>query len=68
MARRLCGEEIVTIRVLARKGQTNSEIARTLGVSEGTIRYQKKRLAEDRDDGRTGRRFKAEAYDQVIDH
>lgn len=47
-----------TIRVLARKGQTNSEIARTLGVSEGTIRYQKKRLAEDREDGRTGRSFK----------
>ncbi len=31
-------EETVTLHVLKAKGQSNSEIARTLGVSEGAVR------------------------------
>lgn len=58
MARRLRGEEIVTIEVLARKGQNNCEIARTLGITEGAVRYQRKRLAEGWEDGRKKRSYK----------
>ena len=68
MAQRLRGEEIVTIQVLARKGQNHCEIARALGITEGAVRYQLKRLAEGRDDGRKSRCFKAEALGAVIDH
>ena len=35
---RLRKEEIVTLQVLAEKGQANTEVARTLGVNEGTVR------------------------------
>jgi hypothetical protein len=43
MARRLRGEEVMTIRVLAEKGQNHCEIARTLGVTEGAVRYRPRR-------------------------
>ena len=43
---RLRREEIVTIEVLAEKGQNHCEIARTLGVTEGTVRYHLRRAAE----------------------
>ncbi len=33
-------DEIVTIRVLKEKGQSNVEIAQTLGVTEGAVRYR----------------------------
>jgi transposase len=39
MARLLTPEEIVTLLVLHQRGQSNSEVARSLGVSEGTVRY-----------------------------
>ena len=38
MRHRLPEEEVVTIEVLAERGQSKSEIARTLGVTEGTVR------------------------------
>jgi len=38
MAQRLSKEGVVTIRVLAEKGQNHCEIARTLGVTEGAVR------------------------------
>jgi len=37
MAQRLRGEEIVTIRVLAEKGQNNCRIAETMGITEGPV-------------------------------
>jgi hypothetical protein len=36
---RLRPEEIVTIQVLAEKGEPNTRIAQMLGVTEGTVRY-----------------------------
>lgn len=66
MGRRLRREEIVTIQVLAEKGQNHCQIARALGVTEGTVRYHLKRQAEGAMDGRTRRPYKAEAVAEVI--
>jgi len=68
MSRRLRGEEIVTIDVLTRRGQNNCEIARTLGITEGAVRYQLKRLSEGREDGRKSRASKADEVAEVIAH
>ena len=63
---RLSEEELVTIGVLASKGKNHCEIARTLGVSEGTVRYHLKRAAAGCRDGREDKPFKAEAMERVI--
>lgn len=39
MPKYLRREEIVTIKVLSEKGENNCQVARLLGVSEGTVRY-----------------------------
>lgn len=59
-------EHIVTISVLAEKGQNHCEIARQMGVTESTVRYHLKREAEGATDGRSDKPFKAEAVAQVI--
>lgn len=46
MARKLSQEEIVTLRTFNEKGQSNVEIGRTPGVSEGAVRYHLRRAAE----------------------
>ena len=66
MPGRLSQEEIVTIQVLAKKGQNHCAIARTLGVTEGTVRYHLRRAAEGAQDGRKSKEFKAEAMAAVI--
>ena len=66
MPRRLSKEEIVTVRVLAEKGQNHCAIALTLGVMEGTVRYHLRRAAEGAEDGRKSKRFKVEASTEVI--
>jgi transposase len=63
---RLRREEIVTIEVLSKKGQNHSEIARVLGVSEGTVRYHLRRAAQGSPDGRKSKPFKAESHGEVI--
>ena len=40
MAPKLTPEEVVTLQVLKRKGQSNTQIAQALGISEGAVRYQ----------------------------
>src|SRR3954453_19231138 len=50
MAPKLKPEEIVTLLVLKRKGQANTQVAQALGVSEGTVRYHARRA--DRPDGK----------------
>jgi DNA-binding NarL/FixJ family response regulator len=40
---RLRTEEVVTIRVLTEKGASHCQVARTLGLSEGTVRYHLRR-------------------------
>jgi len=66
MARRLRREEVVTIRVLAEKGETKRQISRTLGVGESLIRYHLKRAAEGTADGRKDKVRKAAACADVI--
>jgi len=67
MARRLSKEEVVTIEVLAATGQNHSEIARTLGVTEGTVRYHLKKQADPGPDGRGDKPFQAAAFEAVIE-
>ena len=43
----------MTIKTLAAKGVSQSEIARMLGVTEGAVRYQVKRMQADAVDGRS---------------
>ena len=45
-------DEIVTLQVLKQKGVSNREIARTLNVSEGAVRYHVKRQVVKAVDGR----------------
>jgi transposase len=45
-------DEVVTIHVLAEKGETASAIARRLAVTEGAVRYHLRRKAAGRPDGR----------------
>jgi IS30 family transposase len=66
MARRLSTEERVTIKVLAEKGVPKRQIARELGVDEGTVRYQLKRAASDQVDGRKNKPRKAAAFAGLI--
>jgi transposase len=48
----LTREQIVTIEVLQQKGQSQSQTARILGVSEGAVRYHLRRAEEGATDGR----------------
>lgn len=66
MPRRLRKEEIVTIQVLAEKGENHCQIARRMGVSEGTVRYHLRRAAEGARDGRANKAFQAEEVSEVI--
>ena len=66
MAPKLTPEEIVTLSVLKGKGQSNAQIAHTLGVSEGAIRYHLQRQGQP--DGRKNKPRKADALAEVIDH
>ena len=66
MALRLSEEEVVTIRVLAGKGQNHCEIGRVVGVSEGTVRYHLRRAAEGAVDGRSQRAYQAASMAAVI--
>ena len=63
---RLRGEEVVAIHVMSDKGEPKTRIARTLGVTEGTVRYQLRRRAEGVDDGRRDKPFRAEVKAEVI--
>lgn len=48
----LTSEQIVTIRVLLDKGQSASQIARLLDITEGAIRYHRRRAQANASDGR----------------
>ena len=50
-------DEVVTIRVLKRRGESASRIARELGVTEGAVRYRLRREASGAKDGRQGKTF-----------
>jgi transposase len=58
----------MTIRCLAKTGQSRRQIARTLGVSEGAVRYHLKRLEERVVDGRSQQKQLAEDWSEAIAH
>jgi transposase len=65
MAGQLTPEAIVTLRVLKQKGQSNRQIARTLQVSEASVRYHLRRHGQP--DGRRNKPRKAEAVAAAVD-
>lgn len=65
MAPKLTPEEIVTLSVLKRKGQANTQIAQTLGITEGAVRYHWRR--QGRTDGRKDKPRKADALVPAIE-
>src|SRR5271154_1881566 len=65
MAAKLKPEEIVTLKVLKQKGQSNMQIAQALGVTEGTVRYHVRRA--DQPDGRQNKPRTADAFAAVIE-
>ena len=54
--------------VLLERGHSQSAVARLLGVSEGTVRYHRKRWASDTGDGRSKQVLKAAAHAEAIAH
>lgn len=67
MPLKLRSEEIVSLKVLVDKGLSNCEVGRTLGVTEGDVRYHVRRAAAGVTDGRKSKPFKAAAHRPVID-
>ncbi|HUT89560.1 MAG TPA: hypothetical protein VMY37_08695 [Thermoguttaceae bacterium] len=68
MAGKLSQEEIVTLRTLNEKGQSNVEIGRTLGVTEGAVRYHLRRGVAGVADGGRNKPRKAQRVAVAIDH
>lgn len=66
MPPQLSKDEIVTLKTLKSKGQSNCRIAQTLGVTEGAVRYHLRR--DGTSDGRAGKPHTAEGVAAVIEH
>ncbi|NJN63604.1 MAG: IS21 family transposase [Acidobacteria bacterium] len=66
MSSRLRREEIVTLGVLAERGQNHCEIARLLGVTEGAVRYRLRRASRGEEDGRRNKRRRALEVEEAI--
>jgi len=66
MAPRLSKEEVVSIQVLAKHEVRNTEIARQLGVTEGAVRYHRRREASGAVDGRRNKPHRAREMAPVI--
>jgi transposase len=66
MPPQLSEDEIVALKILKEKGQSNCRIARTLGVTEGAVRYHLRR--DGVPDGRGDKPQKAEAAAAAIEH
>lgn len=66
MAPKLTPEERVTLAVLKRKGQPNTQIAQALGVTEASVRYHLRR--QGLPDGRQNKPRKADRLKEAIDH
>jgi transposase len=66
LAVKLDQEARVTISCLVRRGQSQRQIARILGITEGTVRYHVKRMAAGATDGRSGQRFLADGWAEPI--
>lgn len=68
-AKRLGRDEIMAIKILHELGKSNRAIARDFGLTEGAVRYQRRRgfPPEERADGRRDKAFKAAALAAEID-
>lgn len=67
MSKRLGPNEIVTIETLIAKEQTNVEIARIMGLTEGAVRYHRRRLNEDpKVDGRKDKVTKLNGFEEGV--
>jgi transposase len=58
----------MTIKYLCQKGVSNRRVARLLGVTEGTVRYHRRRQQEGTIDGRSRQPQLAEGWDAAIAH
>lgn len=67
MAPKLNLEARMTIKELARRGWANTAIAGTLGVTEGAVRYHRRRFEEGATDGRSQQKHRAAEHGEVID-
>src|SRR5919107_5074274 len=65
---RLDPEARMTIKALAARGTTRSDIARLLGVTEGAVRHHLRRMAAGVADGRSLRPMRAESQAEAIEH
>ncbi len=65
---KLSTEARVTIKELDRRGVSRSAIARTLGVTEGAVRYHLERQATGAVDGRSLQEFKAARWAEHINY
>lgn len=54
--------------VLLERGHSQSAVARLLRVSEGTVRYHRKRWTSDTGDGRSKQVLKAAAHAEALAH
>ena len=63
---RLGLEARMTINELARRGVSGRQIARTLQVTEGTVRYHRRRRATAAIDGRSQQAFLASGWHEQI--
>src|SRR3954452_25016310 len=65
---RLDSEARMTIKALAGRGATRSEIARLLRVTEGAVRHHLRRMAAGAADGRSVQPQRAESQAEAIEH
>lgn len=65
---RLDSEGRTAMAVLLERGHSQSAVARLLGVSEGAVRYHRKRWAAGSADGRSKQELKAAAHAEAIAH
>jgi transposase len=61
-------EERTAMVVLLDQGHSQSAVARLLGVTEGAVRYHRKRRKADSADGRTRQDFKVSPYAEAVAH
>lgn len=65
---RLESEGWTAMAVLLERGHSQAAVARLLGVTEGAVRYHRKRQASQAVDGRSKQDFKAVAFADAITH
>ncbi|MCK7474248.1 MAG: IS21 family transposase [Rhodopseudomonas palustris] len=64
--KKLSTEEVHTVLVLSQKREKNTEIAKRMGVTEGTIRYHIRRKEQGAGDGRSSKPMLAESHEEMI--